>query len=136
VRSTVVVFVTVNARGRKRILANPEAAETILAAWRAADAWAIGRYVLLPDHLHLFCTPRDPAVPLERWVAYWKSLASRRWPRPTEKPLWQKSFWDTELRTYERYDWKWLYVLADPERRGLVARAEEWPFAGEIECLE
>lgn len=134
-RPTGIVFLTVDACRRKRILANPEASGAIVEAWRAARAWAVGRYVLLPDHVHLFCAPRDPDVSLERWVAHWKSLASRRWPRPGEKPLWQTSFWSTELRTPERYAWKWQSAFANPERRGLVARAEEWPFSGEIERL-
>ena len=131
-----IVMVTVCAKDRETWLASPDVHEALEETWRNADAWAVGRYVMLPDHLHLFCSPRDPAVALPSWIAYWKSLASRRWPRPGEKPLWQKNFWDTELRTHERYEWKWQYVFANPVRRGLVARAEEWPFAGEIECLE
>jgi hypothetical protein len=27
--------------------------------WRAADAWLVGYFMLMPDHLHLFCAPRD-----------------------------------------------------------------------------
>ena len=52
----VIIFVTVCTARRKRILANPAAVATLHRAWRDADDWAVGRYVIMPDHLHLCCS--------------------------------------------------------------------------------
>ncbi|NUN98655.1 MAG: transposase, partial [Candidatus Omnitrophica bacterium] len=95
--------------------------------------WLVGRYVLMPDHIHLFCSPRESeASGLTNWVKYWKSLTSRQWPYPAEQPIWQKSFWDRQLRSEESYEQKWEYVRLNPERKGLVKVAEDWPFQGEL----
>jgi hypothetical protein len=40
------------------------------------------------------------------------------------------------LRSGESYSQKWDYVRENPVRGGLVERAEDWPFAGEIHDLE
>ena len=116
--------------------------------WTDADAWLVGRYVLMPDHLHLFCAPnaarsvgsagaspsRDGCtVPLDNWVRYWKSQSSRRCGDP--RCRWQADHWDTRLRREQSYDAKWDYVVNNPVRAGLVARPEDWPFAGELHRL-
>jgi putative transposase len=127
------VFLTVCATARKRIFAHEEVHRLLIHAWVEADAWRVGRYVIMPDHLHLFCAPSTKdACALGAWVAYWKSLASRRWPRLQEQPVWQASFWDRQLRAAESYGEKWRYVRENPVRAGLVSRAEDWPFAGEL----
>jgi putative transposase len=131
----VIVFVTVITAQRKAILANPAASRILVDSWKAADAWLVGRYVILPDHIHLFCSPADPSVRLKAWVRYWKGVVSRHWPRRQEQPIWQLDFWDTQLRRDESYMEKWLYVLHNPVRSGLVAVPEDWPYAGELNAL-
>lgn len=127
-----IIFLTVCARGRRPILARDDAAAAIVTAWRGAKSWAVGRYVIMPDHVHCFCSPADEEVRLARWVQYWKALASRLWPQRHERPVWQRDFWDTQLRRCESYEAKWEYVYRNPVRRGLVAAPEEWPYQGEI----
>jgi REP element-mobilizing transposase RayT len=129
-------LVTVNAKLRRPVLCQPDAAATILAAWREAGAWAVGRYVIMPDHIHLFAAPVDPKVPIEDWVRFWKSRSASRWPRPCERPVWQRHFWDTQIRAWESYDQTWEYVRWNPVRRQLVARPEDWPHAGELHVLD
>jgi len=132
----VIVFVTVCAKMRKPILATEAAHQTLVAAWHAAESWLVGRYVIMPDHVHLFCAPVEiHPQPLLRWVSYWKSQAARNWPNPDDAPVWQRHFWDTQLRRDENYTQKWQYVLENPVRAGLVRRAEEWPYAGEMHEL-
>jgi REP element-mobilizing transposase RayT len=132
---TPITFVTVNTHQRKSILAKRDTAETIVAAWKAAETWLVGKYVIMPDHVHLFCAPRDVVVELKRWVKFWKSTVSRYWPRPEEQPIWQLDFWDTQLRRGESYSQKWDYVWRNPVRKGLVQNPEDWPYAGEINPL-
>ena len=131
-----IVFVTVCAAGHKRIFARPAARRVMVDAWEQADAWAVGRYVLMPTHVHFFCAPRHADGPgLGRWVRYWKTMASRGWPWPSEQPIWQKSYWDRELRRGETYEDKWRYVCETPVRAGIATRPEEWPYQGEMHRL-
>jgi len=96
----------------------------------------VGRFIIMPDHLHLFCAPAEfPERPLAQWVRYWKTLASRRWPRPKQQPIWQLDFWDTQLRKSAHYDEKWEYVHQNPVRAGLVRATADWPYQGELNEL-
>jgi putative transposase len=105
-------------------------------SWRDAASWNVGRYVILPDHVHPFCAPAVfPGRPLAQWVQYWKARASLAWPRRLEQPIWQRDGWDTQLRRHENYEAKWQYVLANPVRAGLVAKPEDWPHQGELNVL-
>ena len=131
-----IVFLTVCTVGRKPVLADPCAHAALCEAWGLVAAWTVGRYVIMPDHLHLFCAPAEfPPRPLKQWVACWKSHAARHWPRPEDAPLWQRDFWDTQLRRSENYTEKWQYVLANPVRAKLVERIEDWPHQGEMNVL-
>ena len=132
----VTVFVTVCTKERKKILAYEDAHQLLLTAWELAGDWLVGRYVVMPDHIHLFCAPGEyTRQPLTRWVSFWKSHVARHWPRPSEVPIWQRHFWETQLRRAESYDAKWEYVRENPVRAGLVSRAENWPYAGEAHEL-
>ena len=132
----VIIFLTVCTKEKKQILARKEIHELLQAVWKEARGWIVGRYVIMPDHVHLFCAPWGEDVPfLEEWVRFWKARASRRWPHPEERPLWQRSFWDTELRRLDKYDEKWDYVRYNPVRKGLVTVPEEWPYQGVMNVL-
>ena len=127
----VILFVTVTSHRRQSVFANDEASTCILMAWRQAQNWLVGRYVIMPDHVHFFCAPGQAPVPdFHRWVAYWKSLVARNFPREHELPLWQRECWDVQMRTVGNYREKWNYVRNNPVRKGLVADAEDWPYQG------
>lgn len=132
----VIVFLTVCTKDRRRILADSAVHDVLLAAWRTRPLWLVGRYVIMPDHLHLFCAPAEFETPsLERWVRFWKSIATQHWPSRSQLRIWQRHFWDTQLRRGESYDEKWDYVVENPVRAGLVKRSEDWPFQGELNVL-
>ncbi len=69
----VIVYVTVVTRLRQPCLANDPAHGLLRKIWSAADFWIVGRYVVMPDHLHFFCAPTAPDFLLEKWMQYWKS---------------------------------------------------------------
>lgn len=99
-------------------------------------AW-VGRYVLMPDHLHLFVILEDHRMRLSDWVKSLKNSISkvlRGSGQPS--PHWQKGFFDHVMRSGESYSQKWDYVRENPVRAGLVVRADDWPYAGEIHELE
>jgi REP element-mobilizing transposase RayT len=130
-----IVFVTQAVDGRRALLAREEAVRAILEAWRMNDHWLVGRYVIMPDHLHFFCSPRVVETSLRNWMQVWRACATRGWNWAEEKPIWQKDFFDRELRSGESYAEKWRYVVENPVRAGLVERAEEWKWQGELNVL-
>jgi putative transposase len=46
--------------------------------------------------------------------------------------IWQRGFFDHVLRNDESYGHKWNYVRENPVRAGLVTKADDWPYSGEI----
>ena len=131
-----IIYLTVCSEDRKSIFAFADSAAVIVYAWQKASLWLVGRYVIMPDHVHLFCAPNMfPMTPLKQWVKYWKSLASLRWPRPKNHPIWQRDSWDTQLRRHESYNSKWEYVISNPLRAGLAKEPNDWPFQSELNIL-
>jgi putative transposase len=126
-------FVTVCVKGRRPILGNDQAHTLFRSVLRDDSVFRVGRYVIMPDHVHLFCAPNTyPAEPLSKWVKYWKSRFTSAWENDSTGKLWQRDFWDRELRTGESYSEKWAYVRENPVRAGLVVTSDQWPYAGEL----
>jgi len=128
-----IVYLTVCTKDRQPWLAAHEVHALLRLVWTAASAWLVGRYILMPDHVHLFAAPGETEIPFDNWIRYWKSQFSKGHHNPNHR--WQTDHWDTRLRSWEAYDSKWDYVCNNPVRRGLVAKAEDWPFQGEIHPL-
>ena len=104
--------------------------------WGVADNWLVGKYVIMPDHIHFFCAPATPEAPNVRdWIAFWKSVFTRHWPHADDEPIWQRGAWDRQLRKGDSYSTKWAYVAANPVRHGLVQHVEDWPYQGEMSVL-
>ena len=98
---------------------------------------AVGRYVIMPDHVHLFVRFPLEGMTLPRWiqglrVVLGKALLEQR----RDKPYWQAGFFDHVLRGNESYEEKWAYVVNNPVRAGLVATAEDWPYHGEVGVID
>ncbi len=135
-----VYFITTCTFERRSILAAPEIAALLIAEWQSARSrhgWAIGRYVLMPDHVHFFCAPELDAKPLSVFIGFWKEWTSKNVKRALglAGPVWQEEFFDHVLRSGESYEQKWDYVRKNPVRAGVVARADDWLWQGEIEEL-
>jgi len=129
----VIVLVTVCTDKRRHLLAQAESAAAVIGAWRESTAWLVGRYVLMPDHLHAFCSPASAEAPaLAAWVKFWKTQSSFRWPFTEDLPIWQTGFWDRQLRDSRHYGERWDYVRNNPVRAGLAAKADDWAWQGEL----
>lgn len=129
----VIVFLTVCTKDRVPWLADDDVHASLRTIWTECSAWSVGKYVIMPDHIHLFAAPGSAEVPFDNWVRYWKSQFTKRYSPPTRS--WQPDHWDRRLRGSESYAEKWEYVRNNPVRHGLVEQAEEWPFQGEIHVL-
>lgn len=129
-------FVTFCVRGRRPVLAQAAVHDAFVGfANRARDehAVSVGRYVIMPDHVHLFLVLPEPGPPLSRWVAQLKRhLGSALDGSGCVAPHWQEGFFDHLMRGAGSYSEKWSYVRENPVRAGLCAVAEDWPYAGEI----
>jgi putative transposase len=137
-------FVTFATRDRKRI-PSLDVAQAALEqyAHRAIENFnvAVGRYVIMHDHVHLFVRgDRDFALSswiggLKRAMCVAKETQATRLP-PQRTALWQPGFFDHILRTDESYGEKWNYVRENPVRAGLVKNAGDWPYQGEIVVID
>ena len=95
----------------------------------------VRRYVLMPDHLHLFVCIPPGAAGLSAWMKSLKNTLSKHWRSDeVSPPHWQKGFFDHLIRSGESHAEKWRYVRENPVRAGLVTEAEDWPFAGTIQA--
>ena len=128
-----IVFLTVTTKDRRRWLAADEVHVVLRDVWLEARAWMVGRYVLMPDHLHLFVSPGEREVEIENWVRYWKRLFTQRISSVPGR--WQSNSWHHRLRRDESYAEKWDYVRYNPVRQGLVAEPDDWPDQGELHIL-
>ncbi len=92
----------------------------------------VGRYVLMPDHVHFFVTLPDN-YDLSTWMKSFKnSLSKTLRESGHEAPHWQKTFFDHLVRSEVSYEDKWIYVRQNPVRAGLVVSADEWHYQGEL----
>jgi putative transposase len=128
-----IVLLTVSTEKREPWLADSEVHRLLCETWTTATAWQVGDYLLMPDHLHLFCAPRDFSFTIEQWITFWKRDFRRRHQHPEWK--FQSRGWHHRLRAEEDYSTKWLYVQENPIRKKLVDNFEAWPFKGNIHQL-
>ncbi len=130
----------IHLRATSAILASNEVAVILVEECRNARSrrgWAIGRYVIMPNHVHFFCRAELDAKALPTFAQRWKEWSSKRMARELKVTgrVWQEEFFDHVLRSNESYSQKWEYVRENPVRAGLVKKSEDWPFQGEIESL-
>ncbi len=123
-----VVLLTVSTEDRSPWLACKAAHRLLRETWLTATTWLVGDYLLMPDHLHAFCTPRDLSFTIERWITFWKRDFRRR--HGCEDWRFQSRGWHHRLRDPENYQMKWIYVQENPVRKALVSRIEDWPYQG------
>ena len=93
---------------------------------------AVGAYIIMPDHLHLFVCG-DPEFLLPPWIGALKqALAKAAHRSKSAGQIWQEGFFDHLLRNDESMGQKWNYIRENALRAGLVDRAEDWPYQGQI----
>ena len=142
-----IYFITTCTLGRRQALAVEPVHAIFREVWANAQnlyGWYVGRYVIMPDHVHFFCASAvagvsDPgySASLSLFVGKWKEWTAKYAHRRLKTPptLWQPEFFDHVLRSCENYEEKWEYVRQNPVRAGLAAQAEDWPYQGEIHDL-
>ena len=134
--TTPLFFVTFNTADRSSLLAN----EPVHLAFRNYATRGkemarvyVGRYVLMPDHTHLFVTGNDE-FDLGLWIRGLKRAMSKA-IQSTDSEHWQPGFFDHLMRSDESYEGKCQYVRNNPVRAGLVKEADDWPYQAEIASI-
>jgi putative transposase len=128
-------FVTFNAHARLWLLPREEIHHTFRSFGAGAENHdiAVGRYVIMPDHIHLFVAFPITGPTLSEWIGALKTVLGKELLRlGVQKPHWQEGFFDHVLRSAESYSEKWDYVRMNPVRAGLCKEPEDWPYQGEI----
>ncbi|MBN1675112.1 MAG: hypothetical protein JXR37_28990 [Kiritimatiellae bacterium] len=131
----VVLFVTLAIKPRGPFLTNARFLDAFTKACADADAWTVGHYLIMPDHVHLFCRPAAvPHIGIKRWASYLKRrvtahLGDHTW-------TWQTDCWDTQMRDQPHYIAKRAYVHQNPARADLMQEPEEWPWQGELSVIQ
>ncbi len=133
-------FVTACTAGRVSCLADHEFHAIALEVWANClrlSGWAVGRYVVMPDHVHFFAGDilgqRTISMFVGKWKEWTAKYAAQRLRQPL--PLWQPEFFDHIIRSSESYEQKWEYVRDNPVRAGLSTTSEEWKYQGELNDL-
>ena len=129
-------FVTFCTHQRRPVLASTALLDAFLQFARIAHVEhdiQVGRYVIMPDHIHLFVALPQTGPPLDRWIGQLKRFLGKPLLNAgLPRPHWQQGFFDHLMRSSDSYDQKWAYVRENPVRAKLCAQPEAWLYAGEI----
>lgn len=129
-----IFFLTANAKDRVPWMDQPVVLTSLVEVWRnQATAWLVGFCLIMPDHLHLFCAPRDLRFGIDNWITFWKRQFSRR--HIGEPWEFQRRGFHHRIRNALEYHEKWTYVRENPIRKGLVTRPDEWPYQDTVHEL-
>ncbi len=137
-------FFTVVTFGRRRILCQPDNVELLRAAFKTVKSrhpFIIDAIVVLPDHLHCLWTmpSGDNDYPM-RWnaikihftrycAAEYKIPASAARKRKREHAIWQRRYWEHEIRDDLDFERHCDYIHWNPVKHGLVIHARDWPYS-------
>ena len=136
-------FFTVNTFRRLPVLTEAPvrvALREALQRTRVAHPFEIDAWVLLPDHLHCIWTlPQGDADFSIRWAKI-KSCVSKECDakfgvqdlsesrnRRREAGLWQRRFWEHQIRDDADFARHVDYIHWNPVKHGLVEQATDWP---------
>jgi putative transposase len=139
-------FFTAVTEGRRQWLTTPEsraALREVIHAVRHQYPFTIDAWVLLPDHIHcLWTLPADDADFSKRWglikagfskrmkncpPLYDVTSPSRK--RHRESSIWQRRFWERQVRDEDDFRRHMDYIHFNPVKHGLVTRVTDWPYS-------
>jgi REP element-mobilizing transposase RayT len=135
-----IYFITTCTFERRRILNSNQFAAILVQEWRTAHkrhGWAIGRYVIMSDHVHFFCRAELSAKPLRMFMQNWNQWTNKRIAREIavagiddpgaereQNPLADVIF-RSRFALKRKLQTKWEYVKENPIRAGLVKKSDD-----------
>jgi putative transposase len=121
-------FVTFSCHDRKPYFTEAGAKETFessLEKMRQEYKFMVAGYVVMPEHVHLLVS-EPPEVTLARILQAVKISVARRL---TEKPFWQRRYYDFNVYTTGKRAEKLGYMHRNPVARGLVSSPGDWKWS-------
>ena len=126
-------FVTTKTWGGRSLFQVAETAEIVvevLLRHRAAGAYHLHEFVLMPNHLHLLLTPGRTTT-LEKAMQLIKGASSyeihKR--RGTRMAVWQPSFFESTIRDAQDFRAQADYIRLNPVVAKLAERPDGWPYS-------
>ncbi|MBC3806436.1 transposase [Undibacterium seohonense] len=139
-------FFTVVTYRRQAILCDEmlrNALRSAIESVRASRPFTIDAWVLLPDHLHCIWTlPEGDADFSARWMmikrkvsiacaaqykrAEWLTASKQK---HRESTIWQRRFWEHQIRDDEDYTKHLDYLHYNPVKHGLINQAKDWQYS-------
>ena len=87
-------------------------------------------YLFMPDHCHMLLEGKDLSADIRQCVIDFKQTSGYWFSKTDMTAQWQKDFYDHILRKDEEIEKHVRYILANPERKKLVANWKEYPYKG------
>ena len=133
-------FVTAVTWGRRPIFRADALARLfleVLQHYRGQQAYLLHEFVLMPEHFHVLLTPA-PNISLEKAVQFIKGGFSFRVKHDMASNLeiWQRHPTNHRIHDAVDYTRHAEYIRENPVKRGLVAKAEEYPYSSASRALE
>jgi putative transposase len=126
-------FLTFCTASRRQVFTSAEAVDLVLLHFvRAAtdEKFSIVAYCFLPDHVHLLVEAGDEASDCRRLIQRAKQFSGFYHAKMFGERLWQRHGFERVLRNDEATLVVARYILENPVRAGLVARVQDYRFAG------
>ncbi|MBK7665289.1 MAG: transposase [Sterolibacteriaceae bacterium] len=134
-------FFTVNLADRQSdlLVAHVESLRSVVRLTRQRHPFEIVAMVVLPDHLHaIWRLPENDTDYPTRWslikaglsrrLAKSESIGASRL-RKRERGVWQRRYWEHQIRDDDDLDRHVAYVHFNPVKHGYVERAIDWPYS-------
>jgi putative transposase len=122
-------FVTFTCYHRLPLLADDKTCWAfVLALERARKLYKFRVYgfMAMPEHVHLLISEPESGTVAKAVQALKISSSLRTTAVREDSPLWQKRYYDRNIRDYAEFVEKLQYLHRNPVKRGLVEKAEGW----------
>jgi putative transposase len=137
-------FFTLTTHHRQQVLLEPAVIAALRESLRQAklrNPFTVNAWVILPDHMHFIWTLAQNDADYSRKWGTIKAGVTRRIKnsfKPAsssnlsrlkrgEGSLWQRRFWEHQIRDGTDFKAHLDYLHYNPVKHGLVARVREWP---------
>ena len=145
-------FFTVVTYRRRRLFHKQESRDIlreVIQDVRQRHPFIIDSWVLLPEHMHCIWTlPEDSFDFSMRWSLIKSGFSKRaktlfhvdEWMNDSkqkhrETTIWQRRFWEHQIRDDEEYRAYMDYIHFNPVKHGLVNRVFDWPYSTFHRCV-
>jgi putative transposase len=121
-------FITFGCYHRSPHLGTPAARELFersLETMRIRYSFVVCGYVVMPDHVHLLLGEPEKSL-LSKAIQALKLSVS---VQSTERPFWQRRYYDFNVHNEEKRVEKLRYMHRNPVARGLVEKPENWAWS-------